>query len=150
MLILILELGARPSEFLNTRVRDFNRAEQSIFIRGLKGSNDRELPILPKRAGALERVVLDQYGVREWRELDPDAALFPIGYHRLAQIWDLFRPNPDKSIKALRHTFAVNLYGRTKDLRIVQMCLGHRNVMNTIVYLDFWIAQNDLRKLMHG
>jgi len=37
-------------------------------------------------------------------------------------------------VHALRHTFATRLYGRTRDLRLVQQALGHRSVTSTEVY----------------
>jgi integrase/recombinase XerC len=34
----------------------------------------------------------------------------------------------------LRHDFAMRLYGRTKDLLLVQRVLGHRSILSTMVY----------------
>ena len=73
--------------------------------------------------------------------------LFPIGYHRLRQIWDWYRPVP-KKFHSLRHTFAIRLYRKTKDLRLVQVALGHRNITNTMVYADYVYSQQELKKLI--
>ncbi|RYZ65576.1 MAG: site-specific integrase, partial [Proteobacteria bacterium] len=47
--VLILELalktGGRATELLNLRHVDLNVYDQTVFIRGIKGSNDREIPI---------------------------------------------------------------------------------------------------------
>lgn len=37
---------------------------------------------------------------------------------------------------ALRHTFAMRLYARTKDLLLVRKMLGHRSITSTLVYAD--------------
>lgn len=41
----LLYSGGRAQEVLNLRIDDLNPEEQSVFIRGLKGSNDREIPL---------------------------------------------------------------------------------------------------------
>src|SRR5437870_1402484 len=41
----LLHSGARAQETLNLRMEDLNTFDQSIFIRGMKGSNDREIPL---------------------------------------------------------------------------------------------------------
>jgi len=137
LLWMLLHSGARAQEILNLRPEDLNTYEQSVFIRGLKGSNDREIP-LP-----------------DWlfRRLEVEASrsqhevLFPITYNRLRQIWTLYRP-VHKKLHALRHTFAIRLFKKTKDLRLIQVALGHRNITNTMIYADYIYSQEELRKLI--
>lgn len=137
LLWLLLHTGARAQEALNIRPEDLNTYDESVFIRGIKGSNDRELP-LPS-----------WLFLRLTQELSraQDQALFPITYNRLRQIWDLYRPI-HKKLHALRHTFAIRLYKKTKDLRLVQVALGHRNITNTMIYADYAYTQEELRKLI--
>jgi integrase/recombinase XerC len=66
---------------------------------------------------------------------------------RLYQIWQFYRPVP-KKFHALRHTFAIELYQKTKDLRLVQVALGHRNITNTMIYADYIYSQQELKKLI--
>ena len=138
ILMIGLRTGARASELLELRHADLNTYDKSVFIRGIKGSNDREIP-LPK--ALFDRV--HAYS----KTVDPKLGLFPIGYHRLRQIWDLYRP-ADKKFHSLRHTFAIRLYQKTKDIRLVQVALGHRNIANTMVYADYVYSQTELRKLI--
>lgn len=138
ILQLALKTGARAMELLNLRHVDLNPYDHSIFIRGIKGSNDRELPI---KKEIFERLIA--YANTQ----DRNADLFPIGYHRLRQIWDWYRPVP-KKFHSLRHTFAIRLYRKTKDLRLVQVALGHRNITNTMVYADYVYSQSELKKLI--
>lgn len=134
---LALKTGARAQEILNLQKSDLNSYDQSVFIRGLKGSNDREIPLHSDLFLKLERYAAAQ----------PGTALFPISYHRLYQVWELYRPIP-KKFHALRHTFAIELYKKTRDLRLVQVALGHRNIANTMVYADYVYSQQELRRLI--
>jgi len=37
---------------------------------------------------------------------------------------------------SLRHTFAMRVYARTKDLLLVKKLLGHRSINSTLVYAE--------------
>lgn len=122
--------GARASEILNLRPCDLFRDTNTVFIRGLKGSRDRELPVTPALMEALVKHIP-----------------FNITYRRLEQIWRMHRPC-NKKFHSLRHTFAVNLYKRTKDIKLVQLALGHKSPTSTAVYTDFVYSQEELRKIL--
>lgn len=135
VLLLALHTGARAQELLNLRREDVNVYDEAIYIRGLKGSNDREIP-------------LPSWLFREVQKLRTESdLLFPISYNRLRQIWVLYRP-VHKSFHALRHTFAIHLYQKTKDIRLVQVALGHRSITNTMIYADYVYSRDELRKLI--
>jgi integrase/recombinase XerC len=131
--------GARAQEVLNLRKEDLNAYDETVFITGLKGSNDREIP-LPAWLFKKVRIIADT-------QKGSSNLIFPISYNRFRQIWELYRPVP-KKLHALRHTFAIRLYKKTKDLRLVQVALGHRNITNTMVYADYIYSQQELRKLI--
>lgn len=135
---LALKTGARAQELLNIRKSDLNFYDQSIYIQGIKGSDDRELPIETSLFSDLE----DYCG-----SMNLSDPLFNISYHRLRQIWLDYRPI-DKKFHCLRHTFAIRLYKKTKDLRLLQIALGHRNITNTMIYADYVYSQTELRKLI--
>lgn len=137
LLWLLLHTGARAQEALNLRPEDLNNFDRSVFIRGIKGSNDRELPLPSWLFDRLEREA-GKAGV---------SPIFAITYNRLRQVWDLYRP-VHKKLHGLRHTFAIRLYKKTKDLRLVQVALGHRNITNTMIYADYAYSQQELRKLI--
>lgn len=149
-LLTMYECGLRAGELLKLKIKDFNPETHSAFIGSMKGSNARELPLRPLRSRELKSFILDEAGADGWHELDQDKRIFPISYERLYQVWDFYRPTAKKTLHTLRHTFAVDLYERTKDIKVVQLALGHRKIDNTMVYVDFWYSQNALRKLMHG
>ena len=139
LLALALKTGARASELLQLRTIDLNEYDQTVFVRGIKGSNDREIPLAPDLFGRLKRYSATSASVSE--------LLFPIGYHRLHQIWEMYRPVP-KKFHALRHTFAIQVYQKTKDIRLVQTALGHRNIMNTMIYADYVYTQEEMKKIL--
>ncbi len=137
MLWLALKSGARATELLNIKKVDLNEYDQSVFVRGIKGSNDREVPLPQELFNGLKRYAASIEGER----------LFGISYERLHQIWHLYRPVP-KKFHSLRHTFAIHIYQKTKDLRLVQTALGHRNIMNTMIYADYVYTQEEMRKIL--
>ncbi len=137
LLMLALKTGGRAQEILNLVKNDINAVEETIFIRGIKGSRDREIPL----PGPIFRKLQSYVGTVE------SERIFPITYNRLLQIWQFYRPTP-KKFHSLRHTFAIRLYKKTKDIRLVQLALGHRNIMNTMVYADYLYSQQELRKLI--
>lgn len=128
-----LKTGARAEELLATTKADISA--DSIYIHGLKHSYDREIPVDPKFAADL--ISLAPNGGR----------IFDISYSRLVQLWAFYRP-VEKSVKSLRHTFAVELYKKTRDIRLVQMALGHKNINNTLVYAALVDGQEKLREAL--
>lgn len=132
-----LRTGCRAQELLNLQKTDLNGYDESLFVRGIKGSNDREIPLHSQFFKQLESYSQSVVGQK----------IFPITYDRLYQIWSHYRPVP-KKFHSLRHTFAIELYQKTKDLRLVQVALGHRNITNTMIYADYVYSQQELRRLI--
>ncbi len=137
LISLALRTGGRAQEILNLQKSDLNRYDQTVFIRGIKGSNDREIPLQARFFEELFRYSESISGTR----------IFDISYQRLYQIWEFYRP-VTKTFHSLRHTFAIELYQKTKDLRLVQVALGHRNITNTMIYADYVYSQQELRRLI--
>lgn len=134
---LALRTGGRASEILALTKADLNAHEQTVFLKGLKGSNDREIPL----SGPLfKRLSL-------YAENLPRQKIFNISYRQFNRVWEMYRPVP-KKLHSLRHTFAIELYKKHRDLRLVQVALGHRNIQNTMVYAEYHYATTELRKLI--
>ncbi len=134
---MILKTGARAQEALNVRRKDLDNIEKTVFIRGLKGSHDREIPL---NARLFDMVWKHAHSHKEER-------VFPISYSRLVQIWDFYRPC-EKTIHALRHTFAIRLLQKTRDIRMVQYALGHTTLLSTTVYTEYLYTKSQLRKAL--
>lgn len=134
---LALATGARASELLAIRVSDLDMHNKSVFIKGLKNSFDREIPLKDDLFNALIG----------FARKSNHYLLFNISYPRLVQIWEQYKPI-NKKFHSLRHTFALNLYERTKDIALVKAALGHKNVMNSMVYLEYFENQSLLKKII--
>ncbi len=132
-----LKTGARAQELLNIQKLDVNLYDETVFIKGIKGSNDREIP-LPSLIFLQMKLFMEKLESKK---------LFDISYDRLYQIWNHYRP-VEKKFHCLRHTFAIQLYKKTKDIRLVQVALGHRNITNTMIYADYVYSQEELKKLI--
>lgn len=137
LLWVLLYTGGRAQEILNLKKDDLNVYEESVLIHGIKGSNDREIPLPSWLFKRLHQESSRAEGTQ----------IFDITYNRLRQIWELYRP-VHKKLHALRHTFAIRLYKKTRDLRLVQVALGHRNITNTMIYADYIYSQQELRRLI--
>lgn len=130
IVLLALETGLRASELLNIQASDLFDDTSSILVRTLKGGTDRELPLRKDLYEAVKRFIP-----------------FGISYQRLDQIWANYKPYK-KKFHALRHTFAVNLYKRTKDIKLVQLALGHRSPTTTSIYTDFVYNLDEMRRII--
>lgn len=137
LLLLALKTGARASEILGIKKEDLNHHQKSVFIRGLKGSNDRELPISPMVFNTLVK-----YSFTVQSDF-----IFPISYERMYQIWIQYRPC-QKKLHSLRHSCALRIYEKSKNIHLVKSALGHKAIQTSMVYLDFFETQSQLRKAM--
>lgn len=149
-LLITLDCGLRATEMLNVTVGDFDFDLDSIFISSLKGSNQRQLPLKPWVSRQVKFLILDQNRAEKIHNVHPKTRVFDFGYQRLHQIWTVYRPEKTKTLHSLRHTFATRLYERCNNIKAVQIALGHRNINNTMVYVDFCYNQQMLRSFMYG
>lgn len=133
-----LHSGARATELLNIKFADLDELRRTVYIRGIKKSDDRDMP-------------LPDWLFKKLLVLEPgsDGRIFPISYQRLHQIWGDYRP-VKKKFHSLRHTFAINLYRKSKDIKLLQMALGHRNWNNTMIYADYQYKTDELKRVLLG
>lgn len=134
-LLVLLETGARLSEALNIVPRDLIASRSSVFIRGIKGSKDREIAISKDLYARLE-------------SLSTAGPPFTFTDATADRLWRRIRP-VEKKLHSLRHTFAVNLYRKTKNLKLVSYALGHKNIQNTMIYTELNLS-DDLRAALVG
>jgi len=135
---LVLFTGARSVEALRVTPSDLENG--AVFIRGAKGSNDREMHVPPDFFEELAEFA---------KAKGTDQRLFPISERHFRRIWDWWRP-VKKGGHCLRHTFGVRLYKATRDINVVRNALGHKNVKNTMVYLDFVESDEKLKGAVQG
>lgn len=138
MLELLLYSGARACELLALRGCDVLRSYRSIRLRAAKLGKDRNIP--------LPDALFDRLAAYS-ADFEPSERIFPITYNRLRDIWAFFRPVPRK-MHSLRHTFAICVYKRTKDPRLVQRALGHRHFSTTMIYQDYVFSIEEMRQIL--
>lgn len=135
LLLTLLHTGARASEVLNIRVGDLNSG--TVLIRGLKGSDDREVPVPDFLYARLTSAA----------SKSTSGVVFDICYQRLNQIWRMYRP-VEKTLHSLRHTFAITQLRKHGRLDVIKKLLGHRRINNTMVYADYAYTNEEFRKLV--
>lgn len=137
MFDLLLKTGMRSSEMLTLRPMDMQHETQTVCIATVKGGKDRELPLPLELYRRLNKVATGP-------KKEP---IFPIQHRTLLHHWFNFR-TCEKKLHSLRHTFAYNLYRKSKDLHLVKRALGHRSINSTMVYQEQFYQQEDIVRLM--
>lgn len=138
LLRLTLETGARASEILSIRISDLDPFDKTVFITAKKQGRSRLYPLSANLFSSL---------IRLSEGLSGDERLFPISYHRMRQIWVMYRP-AEKKLHSLRHTKAIVTYKKTLDMKLVQQVLGHKSMSSTEVYTEFLYTSDQLRRAM--
>jgi integrase len=133
----LLFTGARAQEVLNLKWCDFDKDQRTLLIHGLKDSNDRELPIPATLFHLINKLPASSI----------DNRIFPVSYQRLYQIWTHHCP-VRKGPHSARHTVGINLYKKTNNLNLVKLVLGHRSIVNTMIYSEYEFSNNELKKLI--
>ena len=136
---LILFSGCRGVEVRRIRKKDLTG--MGVFITAAKGSNDRTLPLAPMFLKELKAYAKD---------MAEDTIIFNVAERTLRHVWDKWRPNKNKGVHSLRHSFGVRFFLNCENIHATQTALGHVNVESTMIYLDFVYSQQKLRKLSKG
>jgi len=139
VLRLLLYTGARGCEALQVRPKDL--ADNQVTIFGAKGSNDRTIALPVAFFREIEEFSKD---------MDRDQPIFKIKTRQLRRIWDKWRPNPERSLHSTRHSFAVRLYEVCNNIIAVKANLGHRNIQNSMTYLEYVETTLNMRKHITG
>jgi len=138
LLLLTLKTGARASEVLRVRRGDLNTFNKSVFIRGLKGSNDREIPL---NAALFKE--LNEYTIA----MKDEEQIFPITYNTMVKVWYKWRQTK-KKLHSLRHTNLLKVYKKSKDINLVMQVSGHRSYNSVRTYQTYCYTQTELRRIL--
>lgn len=151
--------GLRVSEVANLRCGDLKLgyAENKLFIREGKGRISGHV-IIPDALKTHLKRFLAFKKERGEPTTDQDDRLFlgqrgPWTAQAVQQIVkkylkELGLYSKGKSVHSLRHSYAVELYSREKDLRAVQKQLRHVSLTSTLVYAD--LTDEDIEKQIKG
>jgi len=139
MFRLQLYTGARCSEILLLNTKSFSNG--CVNVVATKKSNDRTIPLSKP---FFEEIL--QY-VKDFKVKDK---LFKISSRQYRRLWDVYRPNKNKGTHTLRHTAGILLYINSDNIHIVKTFLGHKQLNNTMVYLEYVEGPRKLRTAMKG
>lgn len=135
---LLKETGARSGEAWHLKWSDIDSATRTVRIRPEKGSKPRILPISQKLLEMLNSLPMDK---GEWVFSKPQERLKHFANHfrrqrnRLAR--KLKNPMLTKiTFHTLRHWKATMEYHKTRDIVHVMQILGHKNIKNTLIYVQ--------------
>ena len=143
-LITIYSCGLRLGEGLDLQVRDIDAERMFLHIRGGKGNRDRYVP-LPQRTLLLLR--------EQWKSHRNPVFLFPAKGHSgkgastatesicRSTLQRAFRlalrstgVKKSAHVHTLRHSYATHLLEQGENLRQIQVNLGHKSPLTTVIY----------------
>jgi integrase/recombinase XerD len=132
----LFQTGARVSEFVNVRVRDFFFEEAMVLINKGKGGKSRYVPILPDLAQELRT----HLGDRATGYLFESNRNLPYSARRVQQIVKEIAEKAKIKKRVyphlLRHSVATTLLERGMPIEQIQKFLGHSKLETTQVYAE--------------
>ncbi|MGA2937702.1 MAG: tyrosine-type recombinase/integrase [Syntrophobacteraceae bacterium] len=155
---LITSSGIRVSEAANIRCGDLKAGygESALFVRDGKGSKSRTVQIPDALKRHLKQFVV--WKASRGEPTGPDDFLFmgqrgpwtaqAIQFLVKKYLKALGLYENEKSVHALRHSYAVEFYRQERDLRALQKQLGHSSIETTQIYAD--VTAQDIQKQIRG
>lgn len=133
----LAKTGVRVSELIAITPQDILFDEKQLIVRG-KGDKIRNIDI-PNDLAILLRIFVKNKRVRT------NHRIFPVTRDAVYKMTKkIARTNPH----TFRHSYAVELLRKTKNIRYVQVQLGHSSLSTTQVYLRFMDFSEDKKKLV--
>ncbi|MGO9377506.1 MAG: tyrosine-type recombinase/integrase [Dissulfurispiraceae bacterium] len=155
---IITSTGLRVSEAANVRCGDIRAGygESALFVRDGKGSKSRTVQIPDSLKKHLKQFVAWKSSRGEATGHDDHLFLGQRGPWTSQAIQQLVKKylkvlglyESEKSVHALRHSYAVELYRQEKDLRTLQKQLGHASIQTTQIYAD--VTMEDIQNQIKG
>jgi len=155
---LLTSTGIRVSEAANIRCGDIKAGygQSELFIRDGKGSISRTIQIPEYLKKHLKRFVNWKRERNEPTGINDHLFVGqrgPWSSQAIQQVVKKYLKALDlyeigKSVHALRHSYAVQLYRQQRDLRAVQKQLGHVSIQSTQIYAD--VTKEDIHDQIKG
>jgi integrase/recombinase XerD len=140
--------GLRASEVSLLQCQDIHARQGRIYIPRVKGSISNTYPLQPEDLRRLRAYL-------RTREDDSPALFISTRDLPLERrsYWDLMQTYGERAgivkekrrFHALRHAIAVHLLDAGADVAFVQDRLGHANIQNTMVYMRYTTATQDVQ-----
>jgi site-specific recombinase XerD len=155
---LLTSTGLRVSEAANVRCGDIKAGygESALFVREGKGAKSRTVQIPDSLKKHLKQFITWKRTRGEPTGPDDHLFLGQRGPWTAQAVQQLVKRHlkalglyeNEKSVHALRHSYAVEFYRQEKDLRALQKQLGHSSIQTTQIYAD--ITVEDIQKQIRG
>jgi integrase/recombinase XerD len=135
--------GMRVGELSNARYADVSFDDETIFVRGGKGNQDRYVCVDPRTLELVQslrgdRKLSDRIVPKNTRQLN----LIMDEYGKRAGLVQKYEAmSRSFSPHSLRHAFATHRYNAGMDLAVLQKLLGHRFLATTLIYVHTGIHQ---------
>ena len=152
---LLLGTGLRVSEACALSVGDLylvDAEKSDLVVRNGKGGKARMVAISGRLAACLRDYLVTKAAAGESNR--PDAPLFrserggQLSRSAVHRVWKAILASAGLpttwGVHATRHSYAVEIYRKTRDLRLTQRLLGHSNVSTTTVYAN--LLDEDVRR----
>ena len=149
MILLALNTGMRIGDLVKLGWEDIELDTGRTHIKDGKGSKDRVIFIRPK-------ILSEMIDMSRKMGRKPEGLVFTTLQGKSIKTPYLRRMIAEKAKKAgikkrvhfhlLRHTYLTRLYGRTKDIRVVQEVAGHADISTTQIYTH--VSGEDVRRAM--
>jgi len=155
---LLTSSGLREAEAADLRCGDIKAGygQSAIYVRNGKGSKSRTVQIPDSLKKHLKAFL--KWKQRRGEPTGPDDPLFigqrgpwtPAAVNQVVKKWlrKLGLWEHGKCAHALRHSYAVALYRRQRDIRAVQAQLGHANIQTTQIYAG--VLDEDIQEQLRG
>ncbi|MGO9378496.1 MAG: tyrosine-type recombinase/integrase [Dissulfurispiraceae bacterium] len=150
--------GLRVSEAANVRCGDLKAGygESALFVRDGKGAKSRTVQIPDSLKRHLKQFIVWKASRGEPTGRDDFLFIGQRGPWTAQAIQFLVKKylknlglyENEKSVHALRHSYAVEFYRQERDLRALQKQLGHSSVQTTQIYAD--VSVQDIQKQIRG
>ena len=136
----------RASEVKLLELSDYRQRDGRLYVRRLKGSKSGEYPLFDE-----ERRALNLWLKKRGTSAGP---LFPSRRHHGISRWALDElmkkycriagvAEEKAHMHALKHSSGTHYHARTGDVAATQDHLGHRNIQNTMIYVDITNRRRD-------
>lgn len=141
---ILINTGLRCFELANLKCGDLKLGydERKIYVRRGKRNISAHVSIPPKLKEDLKKFL--KWKQKNGELVDDEAQLFlgergPWTKDAVAQFFrdrlnELDMREPGKNVHALRHSFAMQYYKKTKDIMAVKKQMRHLNLRSTMVY----------------
>jgi site-specific recombinase XerD len=155
---LLTSTGLRVSEAADVRCGDLKAGygESALFVRNGKGSRSRTIQIPDSLKKHFKQFITWKESRGEPTGADDYLFVGKRGPWTAQAVQQLVKKylkalglyESEKSVHALRHSYAVEFYRQQRDLRALQKQLGHASVQTTQIYAD--VTAEDIQKQIKG